>query len=102
MKLKHWLPKYRSITYAQYKQLPEETKCRLMDEFLKFIRRDKEEPKKEKWIEIKPKSHDSIDVILEKERIRYETNLKIGGIDSRGNYTALSNRWANDYECRHR
>ena len=31
--------------------------------------------------------------ILEKERKRYETNLKIGGIDERGNYTALHHRW---------
>ena len=30
-----------------------------------------------------------------KERKRYETNLKIGGIDERGNYTALSNRSEN-------
>lgn len=27
-----------------------------------------------------------------KERKRYETNLKIGGIDERGNYTRLSDR----------
>jgi len=30
-----------------------------------------------------------------KERKRYETNLKIGGIDERGNYTRLSDRSVN-------
>ena len=30
-----------------------------------------------------------------KAKERYETNLKIGGIDERGNFTALSNRLDN-------
>lgn len=34
-----------------------------------------------------------LEIVLEKERIRYEISLKIGGIDERGNYTALSHRW---------
>lgn len=29
---------------------------------------------------------------MEKEKERYDTSLKIGGIDSRGNYTALHHR----------
>ena len=33
--------------------------------------------------------------LFEKERKRYETNLKIGGIDERGNYTRLSDRAEN-------
>ena len=33
--------------------------------------------------------------IAMKEKKRYETNLKIGGIDERGNYTRLSDRAEN-------
>ena len=36
---------------------------------------------------------DKLEKIFAKERDRYETSLKIGGIDDRGNYTALHHRW---------
>ena len=33
-----------------------------------------------------------LEAVLAKEKERYETSMKIGGIDGRGNYTALHHR----------
>ena len=35
----------------------------------------------------------AVDEIAEKEKLRYEASHKIGGIDEKGNYTALHHRW---------
>lgn len=40
-----------------------------------------------------PEEKERADIMAAEARERYEKNLKIGGIDERGNYTALHHRW---------
>ena len=94
MKLKKWLPEYKQITYAEYKELPDSDRWEMEEEFRQFNRREQIHASQNR----RPMTEEEkkqLEITLEKERIRYETSLKIGGIDERGNYTALSHRWEN-------
>ncbi len=94
MKLKKWLPEYKKITYAEYKALPYYERWEIEEEFRQFNRREQIHAS-QNWRPMTEEEKKQLEIVLEKERIRYETNLKIGGIDERGNYTALSHRWEN-------
>ena len=94
MKLKKWLSEYKKITYAEYKELPDNDRWEMEDEFRQFNRREQVRAS-QNWIPVTQEEKKRLDILLEKERTRYETSLKIGGIDESGNYTALSHRWEN-------
>ena len=94
MKLKKWLPMYRKISYSEYKELPDYERWEIEGEFNRFNRREQMRAN-QKGRPMTEEEKQWLDDVLEKERIRYETSLKIGGIDERGNYTALSHRWEN-------
>ena len=69
-----------------------------VNEILKDLNKpSKNEIQKEKqgWRSMTEEEKAYANEIFTKERERYETNLKIGGIDEKGNYTALSNRLEN-------
>ena len=94
MKLKKWLSEYKKIIYAEYKSLPDYDRWEIEEEFRRFNRREQIHAS-QNWRPMTEEEREQLEIILEKERIRYETSLKIGGIDERGNYTALSHRWEN-------
>ena len=94
MKLKKWLPEYKQISYAEYRALPDDDRWKIEEEFRRFNRREQMHAN-QNWRPMTEEEKQQLEIVLEKERIRYETSLKIGGIDERGNYTALSHRWEN-------
>ena len=102
MKLKQWLREHKQMTYAEYKALPEEVRWKMESEFRSFNRSlqiqqakltsgDKEGGVK--WTMMSKEEWEKSKKLAAKEKERYEANLKIGGIDERGNYTALHHRW---------
>ena len=67
-------------------------------EFNKLSKREIQRAKqraKQGWRPMTEEEKAYANELFEKERKRYETNLKIGGIDERGNYTRLSDRAEN-------
>ena len=93
MKLKQWLREYKQMAYADYRNLPDEERWKMIYEFNNFNRRQNLlKNRKGTWRPMTEEEKIRVTKILEKERQRYETNLKIGGIDERGNYTALHQR----------
>lgn len=92
MKLKQWLKEYEDLTYAEYQSLPQEEKWMLQYEHQRFCSR-KQKHDSQGWRKMTPEEKERADAMAAKARERYETNLKIGGIDERGNYTALHHRW---------
>lgn len=96
MKLKQWLREYHNMTYLEYKALPEEGQLPLKNEFTSF-NRSIQIANSGGVVRRKMTGEEKIELdrVLEKERKRYEYSLKCGGIDERGNYTALSHRWWN-------
>ena len=99
MKLKQWLREHKQMTYAEYKALPEMERYELYAEHQRFCRCEQIH-KSPNWRPMTEEEKAWLDVVLAKEKERYETSLKIGGIDSAGNYTALSDRWLNDWRYR--
>lgn len=96
MKLKKWLYEVHQMSYAEYKLLADTEQWNLQAEFNQF---NKNMIQREMFIQsggiIRTMSDDEFDDFIlrgKKEQIRYETSLKIGGIDERGNYTALHHR----------
>ncbi len=104
MKLKQWLKEYHNMSYEKYKALPDMDRYDIENEFYNFNRQEqiKNNNKNDKTLlSRRPMTEEEkreLDIIFEKERIRYETSLKIGGVDERGNYTALSHRWENEHK----
>lgn len=95
MKLKQWLREQKEMTYAEFKLLPEDEQEILRIEHYQFNQSNqkKKERNRKGW---RPMTEEEIKYateILEHEKKRYEASLKIGGIDERGNYTALHHRW---------
>lgn len=92
MKLKRWLERYKNISYAEYKELSYEEQSVFREEHLRFLSNSI----KKKSYKSRPMSEEEkakLELIFAKEKLRYETSIKIGGIDERGNYTALHHRW---------
>ena len=96
MKLKAWLPEFHGMSYSQFKELPENEQWMLRDEHRIYCR-NKQIHDRKNWRPMTVEEKERCIAWHEKERERYEINLKIGGIDGRGNYTALSHRWENGY-----
>lgn len=94
MKLKQWLKEYHNLSYAEYKALPYSDRWAMEYDFQQFNRTQQIRSHQE-WRHMTDEEIAENNIVMERERIRYETSLKIGGIDNRGNYTALSHRWEN-------
>ena len=94
MKMKQWLREYKNMTYAEYKALPDMEQYEVWHEHRRFCRSEQMRANRAKqgWKPMTEEMKKELDRVLEAERIRYETSLKIGGIDSNGNYTALHYR----------
>ena len=92
MKLKQWLREYRQMTYSEYKSLDDIERWIMLGEFNHF-NRNKQMHDSQNWRPMTAAEKKQTEKILEQERKRYEISLKIGGIDERGNYTALHHRW---------
>ena len=91
MKLKKWLWEYRNMTYGEYKNLPECERYGFQGEHQYFCLMEQMK-KRENWRPMTPEDSTHYAEFAERERKRYAVNLKIGGIDSCGNYTALHHR----------
>ena len=92
MKLKQWLREYKQMSYREYRELSEFEQYEVQAEHQEFCRYQQRRAS-ENW---RPMTEDEIAELtetLEKEKQRYETSIKIGGIDEIGNYTALHYRW---------
>ncbi|MDO4179404.1 MAG: hypothetical protein Q4D21_09525 [Phascolarctobacterium sp.] len=101
MKLRDWLKEHKNISYAEYKSLPDMDRWGMEGEFQSFnrkqilIKQAKERMQRE-GVTTRKMTDEEYQAFLirgEKERKRYEDSRRIGGIDERGNYTALHHRW---------
>ena len=98
MTLKAWLHEYHQLSYAEYKALSEDQQIELEAAFRKFNRSQQIHASAAAKYNRRPMTEEEkreTERMLKEERERYEQSLKIGGIDERGNYTALSHRWEN-------
>ena len=80
------------MSYAEYRRMPEIEKNILYAEFERYNNnlRKKEEAG---WRAMTDEERKWADKVAEQGKARYLMNMKIGGIDERGNYTALHHRW---------
>ena len=92
MKLKKWLREYEDMSYAEFKKLDEAEQYEIRMEHSSFCKRE-ELRKRENVRPATEEEKKYFAECFEKERRRYERSLEIGGIDERGNYTALHHRW---------
>lgn len=94
MKLKQWFRGQKEMIYAEFKLLPEDEQETLRIEHYQFNQSNqkKKERNRKGWRLMTEEEIKYATKILEYEKKRYETSLKIGGIDERGNYTALHHR----------
>ncbi len=92
MKLKQWLREYKQLSYAEYKLLSEEEKYALQGEHQRYCR-NQQIHDSQNWRPATEEEKATLDEVLAKEKQRYETSTEIGGIDERGNYTALHHRY---------
>ena len=91
MKLKQWLKEQKDMPYQEYKKLPDIEQYILQGEHRDFCRRE-EIHKRQNWRPMTEEEKRQMDIWSKKEIERYQTSLKNGGIDARGNYTALHYR----------
>jgi len=91
MKLKQWLREYKQMTYAEYKSLPDMERWQTEGEFRCF-NRAKQIHDNQNWRPMTDEEKEYYRILFEKERARYEENLKIGGVDG-CRYTVLHYRW---------
>ena len=91
MKLKKWLQEYCHMTYAEYRVLPEVERYSLEGDHQRFCRNERIH-ESQGWQPMTDDEKVAVDEIAEKEKLRYEASHKIGGIDEKGNYTALHHR----------
>ena len=91
MKLKMWLREYKDMTYAEFRKLDEDEQWEIREEHGSFCKREQVRKREH----VRPATEEEKKYYAEcfkKERRRYERSLEIGGIDERGNYTALHHR----------
>lgn len=92
MKLRKWLQEHKGLSYAEYNALPDIKKWEIQSEHHQFCRIEQIHVQ-QNWRPMTAEENRKATELYEQERKRYETSLKIGGIDSTGNYTALHHRW---------
>lgn len=94
MKLKKWLVEQKQLTYEMYKSMPEEERWQLEEEHRRFCRWENQRKQNaDGWRKMNDEERAYLEEVLAKEKERYEKSLVAGGIDERGNYTALHYRW---------
>lgn len=91
MKLRQWLKEYHQMSYAEFRALPDIEKQTIESNFQEFNRRN-QLSKHQNRRPMTQKELIELTKVLDREKKRYETSLKIGGIDELGNYTALHHR----------
>ena len=91
MKLKEWLKTYKNMSYSEYKNLSEDERLDIQIEHQRF-NRAKQIHDSQNWRPMTEEEKHKAEEFFKKERERYEKSLISGGIDSRGNYTALHHR----------
>ena len=92
MKLKIWLREFCNMSISEYKALPEIEQYSLFGDFTDYNRRQQLKASNTGWRLMTEEERKRGLEWAEKERKRYEENVKIGGIDETGNYTALHHR----------
>ena len=92
MKLKQWIEKYKNMSYAEYKKLSDNERYGFEKEYQRFVRNEKKQ-NSQNCRPMSKEEKEKLEIVFAKARERYETSLKIGGIDERGNYTALHHCW---------
>jgi hypothetical protein len=92
MKLKAWLREEKNMTYAEYKALDDIDRYILFGEFT-WDNARLQKKARVGWRPMTEEERKWADEVGEKGRQRYLVNAKIGGLDERGNYTALHHRW---------
>ena len=80
------------MSYTEYRTLPEIEKIAIYAEFERYNNclRKREQAG---WRAMTDEERKWADELAEQGKARYLMNMKIGGIDERGNYTALHHRW---------
>ena len=91
MKLKQWLKEYKKMSYAEYKALPEYERYSIQGEHQSFCRKEQRHAG-QNWRPATEQEKAELESAVAKEKERYRASLEIGGIDERGNYTALHHR----------
>lgn len=92
MKLKAWLREHKGMSYPEYQALPEAERYFIYGDFEQYNRRLQKKAQVG-WRPMTEEERQWADEIGEQGRERYLANSKIGGLDERGNYTALHHRW---------
>ena len=92
MKLKKWLQEHKNMTYAEYKTLPELEQKMLQYDHKEFCRKEQIHAR-QNWRLMTAEEKKKMEEWAAKEIERYEISDKIGGLDERGNYTALHYRF---------
>lgn len=80
------------MSYLEYTALPDDERWKLAEEHRYFCR-NKQLHDSQGSRAMTEEEKKNLDLVLSKEKERYENSLRIGGIDERGNYTALHHRW---------
>lgn len=99
MKLKAWLREQKGMSYSEYRALPEFERYSIYGDFLwdnRCLQKKAQAAQKRiqaGWRPMTEEERKQVDEIAAQEQKRYLINSKIGGLDERGNYTALHHRW---------
>lgn len=80
------------MSYSEYKMLSEVSRADIYWEFEQYNRRLQKKAQIG-WRPMTEEERQWADEVGEQGRKRYLINSKIGGLDGRGNYTALHYRW---------
>lgn len=80
------------MSYSEYKMLSEVSRADIYWEFEQYNRRLQKKAQIG-WRPMTEEERQWADEVGEQGRKRYLINSKIGGLDERGNYTALHYRW---------
>ena len=91
MKLKQWLREQKQMSYTEYKALPDVERWSIEGEHKRFCRSEQIHANQQ-WRPMTEEEKKKSNEDMENESKRYETSIKAGGIDERGNYTALHYR----------
>lgn len=80
------------MSYPKYKTLPELEKVVLQYEHREFCHKEQNHAR-QNWRSMTVEEKEKMEEWAAKETERYEISEKIGGLDERGNYTALHYRF---------
>ena len=93
MKLKRYLKEQRGLTKEEFNSLDEVDRYGILGDFRRFNIKEQQFLHRKGWRPMTPEEMAETEQQTRKEQERYSISKMIGGIDSRGNYTALHHRW---------